>query len=564
MSVEINGGSYGVLSTGFSRPSKVDLLEQLRSDALNESFGFGSNADVGTASPLGRFLAVLAEREDAYWRAMEAIYYAGYVPTANGAALTLKAAEMGIVRRAAAKATAILTIVGDAGTVIPEGDVWQADSGVLFQTTEQAIITSRGRVDVAIEAVEAGVDGNVAAETITTEVVSIQGVASGSNAYDPGTVRVIGANVQGAIEVPADGARNDYQTVKRLSIEHPHCLDDILVTVRNDSGGTALFNFRVEVYDHLTGELLGTTETQTFELDDDEVKVVSFTGQSIDVHGIAGDWVRIVFVNEETSEATLSVCYDDANQYTDGALYANATEQVGYDAVLRLTSRLTGASSGGDDGETDSELRLRYLYTSATFGSATQEAVGAQLWRIPGVHAVSVRQNRMNVEVDGMNPHSVEATVYGGDPDLIGAAILMSVPAGCETLGNAAVTVLDSIGQAHVVRYNRAERIPIYVSVSLTVDGSFSHDAALTAMSDAIIQYIGGEDSTGQFNMGLLPAADVIYSKILALVMSIAGVVDASVTLDVTPDPAATSNIAIDTAEVAETKAEYIVIEVVA
>jgi hypothetical protein len=207
---------------------------------------------------------------------------------------------------------------------------------------------------------------------------------------------------------------------------------------------------------------------------------------------------------------------------------------------------------------------MRYLYTSATFGSATAEAVRSQIYRVSGVKAVFIRQNRMDYEVDGMNPHSVEATVYGGDPEFVGAALLMSVPAGCETLGNVAVTVLDTVGQPHVMRYNRAAQIPIYVTASLTVDGSFSHDAAITAIQDAIIRYIGGEDSEGTFHVGLLPANDVIYQRLVAAVMATTGVLDVTLEAGVVPDPSGTSNIAIDPAEVAETKADYIVIVVVA
>ncbi len=565
MSVTINGESYGILTTGFRRPSKAQILAQLRIDALDGSQGFGPNADLGASSPLGRFLAVIAERLDVLWQAQEALYYAAYIPTATGAALALKTAEMGITRRAATYATGIVTFYGEKGNVIPLGTQVQATSGTLFQTLDAAELPARGRIDVRVEAEEAGVTGNVAVNTITTIVNPISGVDSVINEYDPGTTLLLGQNVQGSIALAADGLKNDYQLVLAADILHPHTIEDIAVTVANEAEPTphtAMFNVHLEFIDHFNGELLGRTETQTFELTAGEQISLQFTDEGIDIHAATSEYVRVLVVNEESSEAVLGLCYDAANQYQHGSLYLNTVEQTGYDAIMSITSRLPGATSGGDDGETDPDLRLRYRLTRATAGSATAEAVSSQLYRVTGVKSVYIRQNRMDYVVDGMNPHSVEATVYGGDPDDVGAALLASVPAGCETLGSSAVTVLDAINQAHVMCYNKAARTSIYVAVTLTVDGSFSYDAGVETIQDALINYIGGEDSSGQFHIGLLPAADVIYQKLVALIMAIDGVVDVQVKAGKTANPTGTSNIAIAATEVAETKVDYLAVTV--
>jgi hypothetical protein len=81
-------------------------------------------------------------------------------------------------------------------------------------------------------------------------------------------------------------------------------------------------------------------------------------------------------------------------------------------------------------------------------------------------------------------------------------------------------------------------------------------------IKDVLIGYIGGEDSTGAFHIGLLPAADVVYQKLVALVMAIDGVTDVTVKLGKTASPTGTSNIAIAATEVAETKAEYLTVTV--
>jgi len=562
MSVTLVGEQFGVLSTGFRRPTKLQILEQKRTEAIQ---GFGPHVDLSAASPIGRWMAAEAEREDALWREIEAEYYAAYIPTAAGEPLSLKTAEMGIARRSAAYATGTVTFRGNAGVTVPAGTRLQALSGVLFETIAAATLPAYGWVDALIQAVVAGVTGNVVAETITTMVNPVSGIDSVENEYDPGTTLLLGQNDYGTITLLNDGLKNDYQLVKAENIRHPHQLEDLVVTVRNDvepSPFTALFSFHLEVLDHLNGELLGRTETQTFELAAGAESTLQFTDQGFDISGMLGDYVRILFVNEEMSEANLGLVYDNANQYQQGALYLNTVEQTDYDAVMTLTSGLPGSTTGGAEGETDPELRLRYKYTSATFGSATAEAISSQVYRLEGIKSVNVRQNRENVVVSGMDPHSVEVTVYGGDPDEIGQALLYSVPAGCKTLGSSAITVLDSINQAHVFRFNKATRISIYSDITLTVDGTFSHDLSLTAIKDALIAYVGGEDSTGTFQTGLLPDADVVYQKLISLVMAIDGVVDVALTVDTTASPTGTSNITIAAAEVAETKTEYITVTV--
>lgn len=564
MSVSIAGENFGVLSTGFKRPTKSEILEEKQNDAIAQ---FGPHIDLSASSPMGRWLAAEAEREYALWNELEELYYAGYIPTADGDALSLKAGELGISRRSAGYAEGVVTFRGREDTEIDAGTRLQANSGVLFETQEDAIIPAWGRIDVAIKAVEAGSSGNVASNSIITMVSGVYGIDSVANGYDPGTTLLFGQNDFGSIALAADSAKNDYQLVTMQDIAHPHYIDEISVTVRNDvepTPYTAQYNFHVELVDHDTGEILGRTETQTFSLTVGEEKDVLFTNQGIDIHEVTGDYLRVVFVNEDSSAASLGLAYDSGDQYQRGALYLNGVEQTDYDAILYLVSILPGKTSGGTDGETDPELRLRYRYTAATFGSATAEAIRSQVYRVEGVHSITVEQNRTNGIVDGMNPHSVTVTVYGGDPDEIGEALLGSVPAGCETLGTSAVTVPDSIGQTHVFNFNKAERVDTYIDAALTVDSGFSHDNALTALRDALIQYIGGEDSDGTFYVGLAPGEDVVYQKLIAIAMGITGITDVDLTIGKTSSPAGTSNLEIEITEVAETYGDLITLEVTA
>jgi uncharacterized phage protein gp47/JayE len=100
----------------------------------------------------------------------------GFIQTTYGQYLDYRAAEHGLTRKAATKATGQVTILGSQGTVVPVGSVFATGSGVEFETTDEVTIDETGQVSADIEAVDAGTGGNVPAETITEILVSIQGV----------------------------------------------------------------------------------------------------------------------------------------------------------------------------------------------------------------------------------------------------------------------------------------------------------------------------------------------------------------------------------------------------
>lgn len=101
--------------------------------------------------------------------------------------LDLHAGMRGISRKAATAATGTVTVTGTVGTIISTGFLFSTeagtdDSGQQFQTTEIATIGAGGTVDVPIQAVATGVDGNVLASTITLMVKPMSGIQSATNA----------------------------------------------------------------------------------------------------------------------------------------------------------------------------------------------------------------------------------------------------------------------------------------------------------------------------------------------------------------------------------------------
>lgn len=152
-----------------------DILKELQASSKTDAAKFEGTFeyDMLAANAL-EFSKVEIELEQAY----KAIF----AETSWGEYLTMRAAEFGVDRKEATKAVGTATIKGTAGSIIPLGSLFATESGVVFATTEKAVVPSGGAVDVPVEARTAGATGNVAAGVISKIPVNIPGIFSVSNA----------------------------------------------------------------------------------------------------------------------------------------------------------------------------------------------------------------------------------------------------------------------------------------------------------------------------------------------------------------------------------------------
>lgn len=200
-------------------------------------------------------------------------------------------------------------------------------------------------------------------------------------------------------------------------------------------------------------------------------------------------------------------------------------------------------TSGGRDTETDEEFRYRIKITLAAKGKATLDAIKAAVLEVEGVKTVKIEENdTINDYTDtgGLPPKSFRVFVHGGEDADIAQAIFDSKPAGIRPYGDIAATAYDQDGNAYTIYFSRPTQVSIYVDVSITSDGTSIDEQTV---KDAIKAYINN----------LEIGEDVIYAKVLAAVMNIQGVVDATVKIDTASPPAGTSNIAIADTEIAQT-----------
>ena len=176
---------FSITSAGASAPSYDDVLEYFKSRA-REIFGGDINLDADTQD--GQLLAVFALAVSDVNSQAIAVYNSFNPQTATGVALDSAVRLNGITRRCATHSSADVTIVGQAGTVITNGVVvdanenkWQLPSNVIIPREGEITVTATAQVAGKIVA-PIGSINRIATptrgwQTVTNKRPSIDGVA---------------------------------------------------------------------------------------------------------------------------------------------------------------------------------------------------------------------------------------------------------------------------------------------------------------------------------------------------------------------------------------------------
>ncbi|MBW2672331.1 MAG: baseplate J/gp47 family protein [Deltaproteobacteria bacterium] len=244
------------------------------------------------------------------------------------------------------------------------------------------------------------------------------------------------------------------------------------------------------------------------------------------------------------------------------AVVAGAAGNVPAYTITQIVNPLPGVSTvtnespttGGKDRESDTDLRMRYKRSVALPGTATAASIEARLLSLDTVEDAYVRENDTNTTVDGLPPKSVNALVLGGDDSEIAQVIFETKSAGIQAYGGTVVEVIDSHGNIHQIGFDRPTEITIYYSVGLNVDVKEFPSDGISQVTDAIVQY------TNSLSLG----DDCIYTRVIATIQQVPGVLDIpTLFMDTVSPPESTGNISIAFNELARTSAENIQVEVV-
>jgi uncharacterized phage protein gp47/JayE len=235
--------------------------------------------------------------------------------------------------------------------------------------------------------------------------------------------------------------------------------------------------------------------------------------------------------------------------------------------IVNSSSGVTSVSNpsdvtGGRERETDLEVRTRAKTSGEGLGKATVPSIRAGILELPGVRAATVIENYLD-EPDqyGTPMRSFQTFVLGGIDQDIGQSIFNTKAGGIRPYGNVEVTVQDIAGTDHKVYFSRATEVTTYMQINITKNSAFPFDGE-SQIKSAIIQYVGGTDSSGAIYSGLNMGDDVILSKLYSIIYKVDGVDDVTITLSndgVTYD---SSNILIDTFQVAQANVNSIEVTV--
>ncbi len=174
----------------------------------------------------------------------------------------------------------------------------------------------------------------------------------------------------------------------------------------------------------------------------------------------------------------------------------------------------------GADEETDSQLRIRREDELARPGSATVEAIRADILEVAGVDVAQVYENVTTItDASGLPAHSIECLVFSDtaptyDAQLLVDAIWAAKPAGTQTHGGLSGVAEDNAGDNHDIFYSVPAEIETHMLITLNYDVNLYVDDA--SIKTAVALWAGLNLSMGD---------DVVASDIVAVVSDLAGVV---------------------------------------
>ncbi len=144
----------------------------------------------------------------------------------------------------------------------------------------------------------------------------------------------------------------------------------------------------------------------------------------------------------------------------------------------------------GADIESDAAYRIRQVAELRAQGASTVAAIRAKVREVDNVTEVFVFENSTNTtDANGLPPYSFEAVVEGGTDAAVAKAIADHKPVGTPSYGSTTETTVDDNGFPVDISFSRPEELPIYITVTVTVDGARLPDNADATIKAALAAY---------------------------------------------------------------------------
>lgn len=188
------------------------------------------------------------------------------------------------------------------------------------------------------------------------------------------------------------------------------------------------------------------------------------------------------------------------------------------------------ALGGGTELELDPAYRARQIQELARPGGCTIDGIRIDVLDVTGVTAALVSENTSAVAAGGLPPKSFEVVVTGGLAADLGAAIWRVKPAGIEAFGTTTVSVNDSQGIAHNVKFSRPISRALFMAVELVLDPRVDAEAVKLAVKNALAAAAVDKAGAGFLGIG----SDVYAGRMVCTAIETPGVLNARVGLSFT------------------------------
>ena len=240
----------------------------------------------------------------------------------------------------------------------------------------------------------------------------------------------------------------------------------------------------------------------------------------------------------------------DTDVTLPGDVTAIATEPGEYyiaaDTIINILTPIAGWTSvtnptigtTGIDYESDPELRARRDKTTAVNSATTAEAIYASLADLD-IDYIRVRDNDTYAAIGSQPPGTIFVIVDGGTSNDIARRIYNAKTGGVPTHGNIEITINDSRGYPHLIKFSRPVRTPIFVK------GTFRRRASANISSIDAAQKLQAAAIT--YLNSLQPGDDVVWSNMFGPIMSAVQYIEVeSLFIGLSANPTSTATIELD------------------
>jgi hypothetical protein len=477
---------YGVTPTGFVKKDLDTIKEEIEQDIKDQTGK--PNLNFLAAGRFGQIIGVFADKLREMWDVDQAVYGSQYPDSASDASLDNVASITNAIRLSATTSDVVL---------------------------DQLWLKPGGTIDAG-STVSAGQGGNTfrLLESVTNSGTEIAPMTANAEAVETGPLTAYAYS----IDTIVTGANSDWldtpTMVNQVTGDYTFTGAQILLAVSLD-GQYEQFN--------TWQEYIFTAGTYTTN------QVVDLLNNNLEGVTFAYELNKIRVTRDEGGEGS-SIRFIEFNPIT------NANQVLQFPEFIQGFN--TTDAIPGTNTEEDPAFRLRRIELLSQGGRATVEAIRSNLRALTDVLQVQVIENTtLLTDINGLPGKSFEAIIQGGDHQTIIDEIWRVKGGGIQAFGSISGIAVDSMGKNQTMYYSRPTEVPIYMSMTLTidsdsypVDGDSQVKDALKAAGDAL--------EVGE---------NVIALAMKCVPLEIPGVVDVPVfKIDIVDPPTGTDNILID------------------